>query len=67
MLGVKDASKLFNPFGIASPVSAYAKLLMQKLWQLHINRDEPLNDTTTEEWAAIISDTQQLSKLTIEW
>ena len=42
------------------------KLFMQKLWQLHIKWDEPLNTTTTEEWAAIIRDIRQLSKLTIE-
>ena len=51
---------------MASPVSVRAKLFMQKLWQLYINWDEPLNATTTEEWATIISDIQQLSKLTIE-
>ena len=39
---------------------------MQKLWQLHINWDEPLNVTNTEEWFAIISDIQHLSKLIIE-
>jgi len=63
---LKDASKLFDPLGMGSPVSVRAKLFMQKLWQLHTNWDEPLNATTTEEWAAIISDIQQLSKLTIE-
>lgn len=62
----KDASKLFDPFGMASPVSVHAKLFMQKLWQLHITWDEPLNATNTEEWSAIISDIQHLSKLTIE-
>ena len=63
---LKDASKLFDPFGIASPVSVRAKLFMQKLWQLHIKWDEPLNTTTTEEWAAIIRDIRQLSTLPIE-
>lgn len=63
---LKDASKLFDPLGIASPVSVCAKLFMQKLWQLHINWDEPLSVNNTEEWSAIISDIQHLSKLTIE-
>ena len=63
---LKDASKLFDPFGIASPVSVHAKLFMQKLWQLHINWDEPLNITNTEKWAAIISDIHHLSTPTIE-
>ena len=63
---LKNASKLFAPFGIASPMSVRAKLFVQKIWQLHINWDEPLNITNTEEWAAIISDIQYLSKLTTE-
>ena len=53
-----DACKLFDPFGIASPVSVCAKLIMQKLWQLHIKWDEPSNSTTTEEWGTIINDIQ---------
>ena len=64
---LKDACKLFDSFGIASPVSVRAKLFMQKLWQLHIKWDEPLNTTATEEWAAIVrDDIRQLSTLTIE-
>jgi len=40
---LKNASKLFDPLGITSPVSVRAKLFMQKLWHLHVNWDEPLD------------------------
>ena len=40
---LKEASKLFNPLGVTSPVSVRAKLFMQKLWQLHVAWDEPLD------------------------
>ena len=47
---LKDASKLFDPFGIASPVSVRAKLFMQKLWQLHVEWDEPLDAAIREDF-----------------
>lgn len=37
---------------------------MQKLWQLHVAWDEPLDAVIKDEWTAIISDIQQLCKLT---
>lgn len=64
---LKEASKLFDPLGIASPVSVRAKVLMQKLWQLHVEWDEPLDATVKEEWSAILTDIQQLPKLNLKW
>ena len=61
---LKEASKLFDPLGITSPVSVRAKLFMQKLWQFHVEWDEPLDAGIKEEWTAIMRDIQQLSKLT---
>jgi len=62
----KDASKLFDPLGITSPVSISAKPFMQKLWQLNVHRDEPLDATVREEWTTIIDDAQKLFKLSID-
>jgi len=63
---LKEASKLFDPLGITSPVSVRAKLFMQKLWQMNIEWDEPLDAIIREEWVTIINDIQRLSKLTID-
>ena len=62
---LKEASKLFDPLGITSPVSVRSKLFMQKLWQLHIAWDEPLDAVIKDEWTAIVNNIQQLHKLTI--
>ena len=61
---IKEASKLFDPLGVTSPVSVRPKLFMQKLWQLHVAWDKPLNAAIKDEWTAIINDIQQLHKLT---
>ena len=63
---LKDTSKLFDPLGITSPVSVRAKLFMQKLWQLRVEWDEPLDAYIRDEWNIIISDIQRLSELTID-
>ncbi|XP_065890355.1 uncharacterized protein [Dysidea avara] len=63
---LKDTSKLFDPLGITSPVSVRAKLFMQKLWQLRVEWDEPLDANIRDEWNIIISDIQRLSELTID-
>ncbi|XP_065911201.1 uncharacterized protein [Dysidea avara] len=63
---LKDTSKLFDPLGITSPVTVRAKLFMQKLWQLRVEWDEPLDANIRDEWNIIISDIQRLSELTID-
>ena len=63
---LKDASKLFDPLGTTSPVSVRAKLFMQKLWQLNVDWDEPLDATVREEWTTIMDDMQRLSELAID-
>ena len=55
---LKDISKLFDPLGIASPVSVRAKCFMQMLWQRRVDWDEPLDTSLQEEWTTIIRDIQ---------
>jgi len=62
---LKNASKLFDPLGLTSPVSVRAKVFMQKLWQLRVEWDEPLDASIRDEWNTITSDIQRLSELTI--
>jgi len=63
---LKEASKLFDPLGITSPVSVRAKLFMQKLWKMNAEWDEPLDAIIREEWVTIMNDIQRLSELAID-
>jgi len=63
---LKEASKLFDPLGITSPVSVRAKLFMQKLWQMNAEWDEPLDAIVREEWVTIMNDIQRLYELAID-
>ena len=39
---LQESSKVFDPLGIATPVTIQAKLLIQKIWMKQIERDSPL-------------------------
>ena len=53
---LQDSFKLFDPLGILNPISVYAKLLMQRLWQQHVMWDEPLDQDILKERTAILGD-----------
>lgn len=43
-------SKLFDPLGLIGPVLTTAKILMQRLWQIKIDWDDPLPETILDKW-----------------
>ena len=47
---LQESSKLFDPIGIATPVTIQAKILIQKVWSQHIDWDEPLGTELAKEW-----------------
>ena len=47
---LQDLSKIFDPLGFIAPVVIQGKILIQKLWQLKVPWDEPLNDDLQTKW-----------------
>lgn len=41
---------IFDPLGLIGPVVIQAKLIMQSLWQLRLDWDEPLPETYANDW-----------------
>ena len=62
---LQDSLKVFDPLELAAPVTICAKLLMQTLWQKHLERDELLEPELHEQWHSIISDIKKLPLLHI--
>ena len=62
---LQDSLKVFDPLGLVVPVTIRAKLLMQALWQKHLEWDEPLEPELCEQWHSIISDIKKLPLLHI--
>ena len=62
---LQDSSKIFDPLGLAVPVTIRAKLLMQTLWQKHLKWDEPLEPELCHQWQTIVTDTKKLPQFYI--
>ena len=62
---LQQSSKIFDPLGFLSPVTIQAKLLMQTLWQKHVDWDEPLEKDLQDEWHTIAKDIQDATMMTI--
>jgi len=64
---LQESSKMFDPFGIAAPVTIQAKLLIQKIWTAQIEWDEPLGEELAKEWQQIADDLRQLCQYFTEF
>ncbi|GFW60813.1 uncharacterized protein TNCV_2672341 [Trichonephila clavipes] len=48
-------ARLFDPLGFLGPILTKAKLILQKLWVLKLEWDEPLSNPTAKEWNDFVS------------
>ena len=62
---ISDASKLFDPTGLISPVIIRFKILMQSTWTLGLEWDEELPFDLLEKWRQIRQDLSALEQLKI--
>jgi len=56
-------AKLFDPLGLLSPVTIGAKILMQKIWTLRLDWDDPIPPKTAETWKLFVKGLQDLPAL----
>ncbi|GFX89754.1 uncharacterized protein TNCV_3711861 [Trichonephila clavipes] len=48
-------TRLFDPLGFLEPILTKAKLILQKLWVLKLEWDEPLSNPIAKEWNDFVS------------
>ncbi|GFX43732.1 integrase catalytic domain-containing protein [Trichonephila clavipes] len=48
-------ARLFDPLGFLGPILTKAKLILQKLWVLKLEWDEPLSNSIAKEWNDFVS------------
>ncbi|XP_018360741.1 PREDICTED: uncharacterized protein LOC108759682 [Trachymyrmex cornetzi] len=56
-------AKLFDPLGLLSPITILAKILMQEIWTLRLQWDEPLPTKVANKWRSFVNNLQDLTKL----
>jgi len=57
-------AKLFDPLGLLSPVLVTAKIIMQELWTLKLDWDDPIPTSIANKWCLFVHNLQNLSTLT---
>lgn len=62
---LSDIARLFDPLGLVGPIVIRAKLILQRLWRLKVQWDEPLPDDVQEDWKKYRLSLTLLNKLII--
>jgi len=52
---LSEIAFLFNPLGLIGPVVTRAKIIMQKMWQLKIEWDQPVPNSLQDEWIEYVN------------
>lgn len=62
---LSQAGQLFDPIGWLEPVTITPKLMMQQLWLLKLDWDDPIPESMNRNWATYRSKLKQLAQLKI--
>lgn len=63
---LSDASKLYDPCGLLSPITIISKIMMQKIWKLKTDWDEFVPENIQKEWNAYRADLPSIENIKIE-
>ena len=55
---LRDSAQIYDPLGFLTPVTVKAKMLVQTLWKLKMDWDEPLKQELADKWSTIATDIQ---------
>lgn len=58
-------AQIYDPLGWVSPVVFFAKAIMQHLWTLGLQWDDPLPEDVLQRWSAFVEELPSLEKIVI--
>ncbi|XP_043231303.1 uncharacterized protein LOC122386295 [Amphibalanus amphitrite] len=59
-------SAIFDPLGIVAPFTVRAKVMMQRLWCLHLGWDDPLPQLELSTWTEWLKESEKLTEVTVQ-
>lgn len=62
---LSEIARFFDPLGFIAPITIRAKLILQELWLLKVNWDEPLSPEICQRWTAFRQQLQELPHVAI--
>ncbi|XP_063985390.1 uncharacterized protein LOC135166760 [Diachasmimorpha longicaudata] len=60
-----EIAQIFDPLGFIAPVVVQGKVLLQELWKLKANWDDPLPEEYKERWRTFRGDLTNLDRVTV--
>ncbi|XP_047992482.1 uncharacterized protein LOC125231164 [Leguminivora glycinivorella] len=62
---ISTTSKVFDPLGLVCPCIVTAKILLQRLWSVKLDWDQPVPDEFAKSWSKLVKDFALLSQITV--
>jgi len=62
---LSEISKLFDPLGLIGPIITVAKILMQGLWKINLDWDDPLPNAILQRWTDFQDSLKQVYALSV--
>jgi len=60
---LRDSAQIYDPLGLLAPITVKAKLLIQTLWKLKIDWDEPLDQDFADAWSMLAEDIKEATTI----
>ena len=64
---ISDVAKVFDVLGLFSPATVKMKILLQRLWEIKLDWDDPVHDNLLEVWSQWRMELPSLSTIHIPW
>ncbi|GFY38534.1 integrase catalytic domain-containing protein [Trichonephila inaurata madagascariensis] len=62
---LSEIARGFDPLGLLSPCVVFMKILLQELWKLNLEWDEPIPEDLNKQWAAFRKELHLIEKMKI--
>ena len=56
---LQSSSSIFDPLGFITPVTIQTKILLQELWKMKVDWDEPLEESLQQRWNKMIQEVKE--------
>ena len=60
---MQGSSSIFDPLGFITPVTIQAMVLLQELWKMWVDLDEPLEESLQKRWNKMVQEIREATEL----